>query len=436
MTLHRRGRIAPADPRRRSSPRSPPRPDRARRDPRRRPAQSRPPWKTARGTGTSDVPAHRRQRRAVLLRGPRLAGDRSTTASPPWSAGCCTTRKAILADQLEQSPARPPTRGFAHGDFDFALLTDGLRAEREQGITIDVAYRYFSTAHAVVHPRRLPRRTCSTPATRSPARPPPTRSSCWSTRATAYSSRPGGTLAVRRLLARAARHRRGQQDRPGRLPRRMPSPASGEGPRRRRRARHRPTSTRSRSRRSSGDNVVDRAGRTPWYDGPGAARAARDAAVAADALDRSSSRLRLPVQLVLRPQGGSLPRHDAAEAGAASRLPRGRGPHRQRHRARRRPGRGRSRRPRDHRDRHPRRRHGGRSRQSVPQSVSLPPGRRHSTPPAAPRGGGRRAPAAPTRARRRAVPARRADADPGTRVLIRPGTATVQAIVARDRVAL
>ncbi|WP_460656837.1 GTP-binding protein, partial [Kribbella endophytica] len=30
-------------------------------------------------------------------------------------------------------------------DFDFALLTDGLRAEREQGITIDVAYRYFAT---------------------------------------------------------------------------------------------------------------------------------------------------------------------------------------------------------------------------------------------------------------------------------------------------
>src|SRR5437588_12018598 len=31
------------------------------------------------------------------------------------------------------------------GAFDLALLTDGLRAEREQGITIDVAYRYFST---------------------------------------------------------------------------------------------------------------------------------------------------------------------------------------------------------------------------------------------------------------------------------------------------
>ncbi|MES1170145.1 MAG: GTP-binding protein, partial [Leifsonia sp.] len=53
--------------------------------------------------------------------------------------------KAILADQLEQVARTSAERGFAHGAFDFALLTDGLRAEREQGITIDVAYRYFST---------------------------------------------------------------------------------------------------------------------------------------------------------------------------------------------------------------------------------------------------------------------------------------------------
>ena len=53
--------------------------------------------------------------------------------------------KAILADQLEQVARTSADRGFAHGEFDFALLTDGLRAEREQGITIDVAYRYFAT---------------------------------------------------------------------------------------------------------------------------------------------------------------------------------------------------------------------------------------------------------------------------------------------------
>ena len=55
--------------------------------------------------------------------------------------------KAILADQLEQVARTSAERGFAHGAFDFALLTDGLRAEREQGITIDVAYRYFSTGN-------------------------------------------------------------------------------------------------------------------------------------------------------------------------------------------------------------------------------------------------------------------------------------------------
>ncbi|WP_350628846.1 GTP-binding protein, partial [Pseudoalteromonas sp. CAL260-MNA-CIBAN-0059] len=36
--------------------------------------------------------------------------------------------------------------GNAGDDLDLALLVDGLQAEREQGITIDVAYRYFSTA--------------------------------------------------------------------------------------------------------------------------------------------------------------------------------------------------------------------------------------------------------------------------------------------------
>ncbi|MFC0625661.1 sulfate adenylyltransferase subunit 1 [Kribbella deserti] len=51
--------------------------------------------------------------------------------------------KAILADQIAHVQHVSSTRGA--GDFDFALLTDGLRAEREQGITIDVAYRYFAT---------------------------------------------------------------------------------------------------------------------------------------------------------------------------------------------------------------------------------------------------------------------------------------------------
>ncbi len=59
--------------------------------------------------------------------------------------------KAILADQLDAVARTSADRGFGGAGatgtqaIDLALLTDGLRAEREQGITIDVAYRYFAT---------------------------------------------------------------------------------------------------------------------------------------------------------------------------------------------------------------------------------------------------------------------------------------------------
>ncbi|WP_037908280.1 sulfate adenylyltransferase subunit 1 [Actinacidiphila yeochonensis] len=51
--------------------------------------------------------------------------------------------KSVLADQLEAVERASQSRGQEAPDL--ALLTDGLRAEREQGITIDVAYRYFAT---------------------------------------------------------------------------------------------------------------------------------------------------------------------------------------------------------------------------------------------------------------------------------------------------
>ncbi len=51
--------------------------------------------------------------------------------------------KQIFEDQLEAIEQRSHQRGFEH--IDLSLLTDGLKAEREQGITIDVAYRYFAT---------------------------------------------------------------------------------------------------------------------------------------------------------------------------------------------------------------------------------------------------------------------------------------------------
>lgn len=51
--------------------------------------------------------------------------------------------KSIFEDQLDAVKASSEKKGLQH--VDLSLLTDGLRAEREQGITIDVAYRYFAT---------------------------------------------------------------------------------------------------------------------------------------------------------------------------------------------------------------------------------------------------------------------------------------------------
>ncbi|MFW6772734.1 sulfate adenylyltransferase subunit 1 [Nocardioides sp. CPCC 205120] len=51
--------------------------------------------------------------------------------------------KAIFEDQLAAVEATSQSKGYDYTDL--ALLTDGLRSEREQGITIDVAYRYFAT---------------------------------------------------------------------------------------------------------------------------------------------------------------------------------------------------------------------------------------------------------------------------------------------------
>src|SRR5438552_7224304 len=55
--------------------------------------------------------------------------------------------KMLFEDQLAALEADSKKVGTQGGDLDFALLVDGLAAEREQGITIDVAYRFFSTEH-------------------------------------------------------------------------------------------------------------------------------------------------------------------------------------------------------------------------------------------------------------------------------------------------
>ena len=76
-------------------------------------AHPRPPWN--------------RKKELLLVDLLRLAtAAASTTASRPWSAACCTP-KAVLADQLAHVEER------SVDGLDLAPLTDGLRAEREQG---------------------------------------------------------------------------------------------------------------------------------------------------------------------------------------------------------------------------------------------------------------------------------------------------------------
>src|ERR1700710_651415 len=53
--------------------------------------------------------------------------------------------KMIFDDQMSALARDSKRHGTTGDDIDFALLVDGLEAEREQGITIDVAYRFFTT---------------------------------------------------------------------------------------------------------------------------------------------------------------------------------------------------------------------------------------------------------------------------------------------------
>ena len=81
--------------------------------------------------------------------------------------------KMIFEDQLAALEADSKRVGTQGQEIDFALLVDGLAAEREQGITIDVAYR-FSRPRSASSSLPIRRGTNSIPATWSPARRQPT----------------------------------------------------------------------------------------------------------------------------------------------------------------------------------------------------------------------------------------------------------------------
>ena len=93
--------------------------------------------------------------------------------------------KLLFDDQLAALEGDSRRHGTQNGELDFALLVDGLSAEREQGITIDVAYRFFGTERRkfIVADCPGPRAVHAQHGHRRVA--PPTWPWCWSMRARA-----------------------------------------------------------------------------------------------------------------------------------------------------------------------------------------------------------------------------------------------------------
>lgn len=207
--------------------------------------------------------------------------------------------KSILADQLESVERVSRQRGLEGADL--ALLTDGLRAEREQGITIDVAYRYFAT----------PKRSfilADCPGHVQYTRNTVTGSSTADVIVLLVDARHGVLEQTRRHLAVASLLRvphvivavnkidlvgfdeaafRAVEAEVLTVVRNV-----GLGS-----ATVIPVSA------LHGDNIVDPSGQTPWYDGPGLLELL-EALPAGE--NPEGQPFRLPVQYVLRPQGAAI----------------------------------------------------------------------------------------------------------------------------------
>ncbi len=219
--------------------------------------------------------------------------------------------KAILADQLDAVTRTSTERGFggAAGGIDFALLTDGLRAEREQGITIDVAYRYFATDRRsfiladcpghVQYTRNMV--TGATTADAVVVLIDGRKGVLEQTRrhlAVVHLLRvPHVIVAVNKIdllgydesvFAAVAAEVRAVTDELG-LPDVHVIPVSA----------------------LVGDNVVESSVNTPWYSGPSLLELL-ESLPATDEVEADVEEFRLPVQLVIRPQGAvSVPASDA-----------------------------------------------------------------------------------------------------------------------------
>ncbi|MEC5179261.1 sulfate adenylyltransferase subunit 1 [Arthrobacter sp. CG_A4] len=231
--------------------------------------------------------------------------------------------KAILADQLDAVARTSADRGFG-GDgatdpngkqrIDLALLTDGLRAEREQGITIDVAYRYFATDRRSFILADCPGHVQYTKNTVTGA-------STADAVVVLIDARKGVLEQTRRHLSVLALLRvahvivavnkidlvdfseavfRGIEAEVQEVGRELglgrdDSTAGGVAD-----LLVVPVSA------LDGDNVVDRSDRTPWYGGPALLKVL-ETLPAADELDSHLESFRFPVQLVIRPQGALAP---------------------------------------------------------------------------------------------------------------------------------
>ncbi|WP_309066869.1 sulfate adenylyltransferase subunit 1 [Microbacterium sp.] len=216
--------------------------------------------------------------------------------------------KAILSDQLEQVARTSAERGFAHGEFDFALLTDGLRAEREQGITIDVAYRYLATDRRTFILADCPGHVQYT-------RNMVTGAATADAVVVLVDVRKGVVEQTRRHLAVAsllrvpnvilAVNKIDLADYDEQVFRAVEADAQAvarelglDG------AHVIPVSA------LQGDNVAEVSERTPWYDGPALLELLETLPTESE-LEGEQSPFRLPVQTVIRPQGGLAPGEDA-----------------------------------------------------------------------------------------------------------------------------
>ncbi len=206
--------------------------------------------------------------------------------------------KSVLADQLDAVERVSRDRGLEGADL--ALLTDGLRAEREQGITIDVAYRYFATAR-----RSFILADC--PGHVQYTRNTVTGASTADVVVLLVDARKGLLEQTRRHLAVASLLRVPHvvvavnkidlvgfaQDRYDELAAQIRSAAADLGV---------PAIHTVPVSALEGDNVVERSPRTPWYDGPSLLELLEDLPTADDV---ETQPFRLPVQTVIRPQSAA-----------------------------------------------------------------------------------------------------------------------------------